>query len=42
MNKIRNIRYKKYYLYNMKKELLNEKQYIKENKYAKKLVLKMN
>ena len=38
MNKIR---YKKYYLYNLKKELLKEKQYKLENKDAKKLILKM-
>ena len=38
---MKNIRYKKYYLYCLKKELLNEKQYIKENKDAKKLILKM-
>lgn len=40
---MRNIRVKKYYLYNIKKELLNQKleeQYEKEN--VKKIVLKMN
>ena len=42
MTNIRKIRYKKYYLYNIKKELLKEKQYKKENQYVKKLVLKMN
>ncbi len=39
---MRNIRVKKYYLYNIKKELLVEKQQELENKNAKKLVLKMN
>lgn len=42
MTNIRKIRYKKYYLYNIQKELLKEKQYKKENQYVKKLVLKMN
>lgn len=39
---MKNIRYKKYYLYNLKKELLNQKQEQLENKNAKKLILKMN
>ena len=38
---MKNIRYKKYWLYIAKKELLEEKQYIKENKDAKKLILRM-
>lgn len=41
MNKIR---YKKYYLYNIQKELLIQKQemkYEKENKNVKKLILKL-
>ena len=42
MTNIRKIKYKKYYLYSIKKELLEEKQYKKENKFVKKLVLKMN
>ena len=43
MTNKRTIRYKKYYLYNIQKELLNqklEKEYAKENKFVKKLVLK--
>ena len=40
MNKIR---LKKYYLYNLKKELYNEKQYrLNLEKGAKRLVLKLN
>ena len=45
MTNTRKIRYKKYYLYIIQKELLNqklEKQYEKENKFVKKLVLKLN
>ena len=45
MTNTRKNRFKKYYLYNMQKELLNQKleeQYKKENTYVKKLVLKLN
>ena len=44
MTNTRKIRYKQYYLYNMKKELLIQKidyKYEKENVYVKKLVLKL-
>ena len=44
MTNTRKVRYKKYYLYNMQKELLNQKlemKHEKENKNVKKLVLKL-